>query len=81
MLDITTLQAFFMWCTILNLGVLIITGLFLAIGGDFVYWLQSKFFPIPRQTFDVAIYCWIGLYKLVVIVFNVVPWIALSIIG
>jgi hypothetical protein len=80
-MDISTLQAFFMWCTILNFGILILTSLLLTIGGDFAYWVQSKFFNIPRQTFDVAVYCWIGLFKIIVIVFCVVPWIALEIIG
>ena len=80
-MDILTLQSFFMWCTILNLGILIILGLFLVISGDFVYWIKSMFFNISREQFDVAIYCLIGFYKIVVIVFNLVPWIALSIIG
>lgn len=80
-MDIQTLQSFFMWCTILNLGILMVTGLFLAIGGDFVYWLHVRFFSISRETFDAVIYGWIGLYKIAVIVFNIVPWIALEIIG
>ena len=70
-----------MWCTILNVGMLVIAFLFLSIGGDFVYWLQGRFFSISRETFDTAVFCWIALYRLVVIVFNVVPWIALSIIA
>ena len=80
-MDIPTLQSFFMWCTILNLGVLIITGLWLTIGADFVYRLHGRFFTISRQTFDIAIYCWIRLLKILVIVFCIVPWIARSIIG
>ena len=78
---IPTLQSFFMYCTILNLGILMITGLFLAIGGDFVYWVKSKFFNISREQFDVAIYCCIAFYKIIVIVFCFVPWMALLIIG
>ena len=81
MLDIPTLQSFFMWCTILNLGILIITGLFLAIGGDFVYWVKTRFFTISREQFDVAIYCGVGFYKIIVIAFSLVPWIVLEIIG
>ena len=80
-MDIQTLQTFFMWCTILNLGFLMITGLLLAIAGDFVYRMQSKFFPISREAFDVVIFCWIALWRLVLIVFCFVPWIALEIIG
>ncbi len=81
MLDVAALQVFFMWCTILNTAILVVTGLFLAVGGDFVYWVKSRFFTIPREQFDVAVYCVISLYKILVIVFCVVPWIALEIIG
>ena len=80
-MDIATLQSFFMWCTILNLGILIIVGVFLTIGADFVYWITGKFFPVSRGTFDTVVFCWIALYRLVLIVFSVVPWIALEIIG
>jgi hypothetical protein len=48
---------------------------------DLVYLTQSKWFPIPRETFNVVVYSFIGLFKIVFIVFNVVPYIALLIIG
>ena len=43
--------------------------------------LQSKWFPIPRETFDVVIYAFLGLFKIIFLVFNVVPYVALLIIG
>ncbi len=80
-MDIPTHQSFFMWCTILNAGMLILASLILTIGGDSVYRMHSWFFSISRETFDVANYCWLGLYKILVIAFCLVPWIALAIIG
>ena len=80
MLDIQTLQSFFMWCTILNFALLIVTSLICSVAGGFVYWIQSLFFNISRETFDAAMWCWIALYKLLVIVFCAVPWVALMII-
>ena len=80
-MDISTLQSFFKWCTILNLGVLILSSLLLTVGGDLVYGVQDSFFSISRQTFDTVIYCWIALLKIVFIAFNLVPWIALEIIA
>jgi hypothetical protein len=38
-------------------------------------------FAMPRQTFNVAIYGFIGAYKLLIIMFNVVPYIALVIVS
>jgi len=80
-MDIQTLQTFFGWCTVLNLGVLIVGGLLFTVGADFVYWVRGKLFTISRETFDTVAYCSIALYKLVVIAFGLVPWIALEIIG
>lgn len=80
-MNIQTLTKFFMWCTILNLGLLIFSFLMLAFAGDFVYMMHGKWFPMPRERFNAVIYSFIGFYKIIVIVFNVVPWIALAIIG
>jgi hypothetical protein len=80
-MDIQALQSFFMWCTILNVGMLVITFLFVTIGDDFLYWWTNKFFTVPRETFNTAVFCWISLYRLILIVFCIVPWIALEIIG
>ena len=80
-MDIQTLISFFMWCSILNLGLLMLSFIMLACAGDFVYRMHSKWFPMPRDRFNAVIYSFIGFYKIIVIVFNVVPWAALSIVG
>jgi len=76
-----TLKTFFMWCTIINAGLLIISSLLCLCARDWVYQIHSKWFSISREAFNVAIYSFIGLYKIFIIVFNLVPWIALLIIG
>jgi len=43
--------------------------------------MQSKWFPIPRETFNVVIYAFIGLFKIIFLFFNVVPYVALLIVG
>jgi hypothetical protein len=48
---------------------------------DLIYRTQSKWFPIPRETFNVVIYSFLGLFKIVFLVFNVVPCVALLIVG
>jgi hypothetical protein len=80
-MDIQTLISFFMWCSILNLGLLMLSFIMLACAGDFVYRMHSKWFPMPRDRFNAVIYSFIGFHKIIVIVFNVVPWVALAIIG
>jgi hypothetical protein len=38
-------------------------------------------FPVSREAFDVAIYSILGLFKIVWLVFNAVPYVALLIVG
>ncbi len=79
-MDITTVRAFFMWCTIINVGVLGLTCLVCAFLSDFSYRMNNRMFSISRETFNVAFLSFIGLFKILVIVFNIVPYIALLII-
>ncbi len=80
-MDIETLTKFFMWCTIINGGLLVLWTLMCIIAPDLVYRTQKKWFPIPRETFNVVIYSFLGLFKIGFLFFNVVPYVALLIIG
>lgn len=80
-MDIQTLTTFFMWCTIINGTLLILWTAFCVFAPDLVYRTQSKWFPIPRETFNVVIYSFLGLVKVVFFFFNVVPYVALLIIA
>ena len=80
-MDIQTLTSFFMWCTIINTGFLIFLALIFMLAPNLVYRLQSMFINITRETFDIVFYSFIGFLKIIVLVFNLVPWIALLIIG
>ena len=80
-MDIQTLTTFFMWCTILNVALLSLSSLICVCAGDWAYRIHSKWFSISRETFNVAIYSFIALYKIFIFVFNFVPYIALLIVG
>jgi len=80
-MDIDSIRAFFMWSTILNVALLVLSSLVCVCAGDWVYRMHSKWFSIPREVFNVAIYSFIGLYKVLIFVFNLIPYIAFLIIG
>ena len=80
-MDLQQLTAFFMWCTIINGGLFVIAIVYLVLAPDSVYRMQSKWLPIPRETFNVTMYSFIGLFKLGLLVLNVVPYLALLIIA
>ncbi len=80
-MDIDTVRAFFMWCTILNGALLILAFLFCASAGDWIHRVHSQWFPISREAFYVAIYSFLGVFKMFVLVFNLVPYVALVIVA
>jgi hypothetical protein len=80
-MDIQTVTEFFMWCTIINGGLVILWTGFSVFAPDTVYRTQSKWFPISRETYNVVMYSFLGLFKIVFLVFNVVPYVALLIVG
>lgn len=80
-MDLQTLTRFFMWCSIMNGGLLLFWTTMCLLAPELVYRTQRIWFPIPRETFDVVIYSFLGLFKIFFLVFNLVPYLALLIIG
>ena len=70
-----------MWCTIINGGLLAFWVSMCIVAPDVVYHTQKKWFPIPRETYNVVMYSFLGFFKIVFLIFNVVPYIALLIVG
>jgi len=79
-MNIQRLTAFFMWCTIINGVLLVITAIMGTFGFDFVYSIHGKLFLFSRETLSVIFYGFLGLYKIIWLVFNAVPYVALLII-
>ena len=80
-MTIETLTSFFMWCTIINGGLFLFWILIYLCAPDAVYRTQSKWFPISQEKFQVVYYGFMGIFKIFIIVFNLVPYVALLIIG
>lgn len=80
-MTIQTLTTFFMWCTVINGTLLIFWTIMCIVAPDLVYRTQSRWFPMPRNTFNIIIYSFLGLFKIFFLFFNVVPYVALLIIG
>jgi hypothetical protein len=75
-----TLTSFIMWCTIINGGLFVFWILFYMAFPDLVYRVQTKFFPMTKERFDIVFYCFLGAFKVFFIFFNVTPYIALLIL-
>jgi hypothetical protein len=80
-MDIPALTTFLMWCTILNFVLLSVSFLICVFASDWVHQLHSIWFPLPKETFNVMLYSFVSLYKFFFFFFNVIPYVALLIMG
>lgn len=69
------------WCTLINFGLLIWWFLFAVIAHDWTYRLHTKWFKISQEQFDAIHYSLMGVFKIGVITFNLVPYLALRIVA
>ncbi|MBT3785313.1 hypothetical protein HOF92_10075 [bacterium] len=80
-MDIQTLTKFFMWCTILSGSLLLFWSVVVVLIPDLVYRTQRMWFPFPRETWDMVIYSFLGLFKIGFLIFHLIPFLALTIIS
>ncbi|TAM49043.1 MAG: hypothetical protein EPN61_03085 [Burkholderiaceae bacterium] len=67
------------WCIGINYTLLLAwVGVFFY-AHDGLYRLHTRWFKLSPETFDALNYAGIAIYKLGIILFNLVPWVALYI--
>ncbi len=69
------------WCSLINIVLLILWFLFFRFAHDWTYRTHSKWLNISVDGFDTMHYAGMGLFKLGILLFNLVPYFALRIIG
>ena len=67
--------------TDLFIGVLVVWIWLFILARDFMQRLHGRWFQLSRQQFDVIHYAGMAVFKLGIILFNLVPYVALRIVG
>ena len=67
------------WCIILNFAFLLWWVLWMFLAHDLVYQVQKVVIDIPIQEMDTIHYGAMAFYKILILVFNVTPYLALKI--
>jgi len=70
-----------LWCAIINYGVLLWWFLFFLLAHEWMYGWHSQWFQLSREQFDALPYVGMALYKIGILLFNLVPYVALHIVG
>ena len=75
------LKQFLLWCAVLNYGILFVWfGVFRS-AHDWLYRMHTRWFKLSPEHFDALHYGSMAVYKLGVLLFNMVPLFALLIVA
>ena len=80
-MNLETLTQIFKWSTILGMVVYAFTAIMSIFARDFIYGIHKRWFELSRETFKVAIYAYLGIFKVLLILFLLVPYLALLVVG
>lgn len=80
MMNIDMVRKALLWCALINYGVLLVWFLCFILAHDWMYLLHGRWFRLSVEQFDMLHYAGMSIYKIGVLLLNVVPWIALHIV-
>lgn len=76
-MNMDQLTEFFKWMTIINIGLLLFSTFAVMALKSLMVNMHTKLFGVSETQISVAVYAYLGLFKVLIIVFNIVPYIAL----
>lgn len=79
-MTLAQLQSFLFWGAALNYATLLLAFATWAYAGDALYRMHARWFALDRAQCHRSVYLMLGVYKLGIWLFFVVPWIALLIV-
>lgn len=74
------IRSFLLWCAIVNYAILLIWFFAFTAAHDFIYKLHTKWFRLSKERFDFLHYGGMAVYKIGILLLNVIPLIALWIV-
>jgi hypothetical protein len=78
-MTIESLTTFLGWCSVINIAILLLSTLMLIIMRDLAVKIHSGLFRVDPEALPVTYLQYLGNYKIVIIVLNIVPYIALRV--
>jgi hypothetical protein len=81
LMNIEMVRNALLWCTVLNYGLVVFWFLLYALPHAWLHRLWSKWFRLSVEQFDAINFAGIVLYKTGILLFNLVPYVALAIVG
>ena len=80
-MSIETIRSVLLWCAATNFGILLLWFTVFALAHDRMYQHHRRWFRLSVEQFDMLQYTLMGIYKLGIILFLLVPYIVLLIVA
>jgi hypothetical protein len=80
-MSLATARSVLLWCMLINLGGLALWGLLIVLPHGWVHRLWGRWLRISPEQFDTVNFAGILFYEILIVVFNLVPYLALLIVG
>jgi hypothetical protein len=78
-MTIEVMRRVLLWCTVINYGILLLWFLVFMLAHDWMHQFHGRWFDLSVDQFDMLHYAGMSVYKIGIILFNLVPYIALHI--
>lgn len=74
-------RTFLLWCTVINYGILLVWFLVFVFAHDWILRIHGRWFRLSSDQFDAIHYLGMSIFKIGIMLLNLVPLIVLHIIG
>ena len=78
--NLELLTTFFGWCSVINISLLVLSTVSLIFMREPILRIHSKLFKLKQDSLLLIYFQYLGNYKIAILIFNVVPYIALKVI-
>jgi hypothetical protein len=68
------------WCTLINYAVLLFWFGVFGLAHDWLHRLHGRWFSLSEEKFDAVHYALMGVFKLGILLFNLVPYLSMRIV-
>ena len=80
-MTIEVIRGVLAWSAVINFGLLLWWFLFFSLAHDWTYRFHGKWFKLTTEQFDALHYGGMAVFKLGILLFNLVPYLALRIVS
>ena len=74
-------RSFLLWCAVINYGILLVWFLVFTLAHDWMRRFHGRWFRLSDEQFDSLHYLGMSIYKIGILLFDLVPFVVLWIVG